>query len=155
MIRTLVAVTLAVAVQTGCASEQREPTRQLILLQHEIWSTGNLELVSNVYTTGFVGHFPGREVQGYSGIGDTIQRHRTAFPDWKETMIDFVFEEDRAVSHFRSQGTNNGSFLGNPATGNAVEISELAIYRIENGLIAEQWVFPDIVSMQQQLAVAN
>ena len=42
--------------------------------------------------------------------------------------------------------------MGNPPTGNRVEISEVVILRMSNGQIAEQWVYPDILSMQQQLA---
>lgn len=151
MNRTLATIALAIFVQTGCVGEQQEPTRQLILLQHQVWSTGDVELIANVYAPGFVGHFPGQRVEGHDGIRESIRKHRTAFPDWKETMVDFVFERNKAVSRFRSQGTNFGPFSGNPATGNAIDINELAIYRIENGRIAEQWVFPDIVSMQQQL----
>ena len=45
--------------------------------------------------------------------------------------------------------------MGNPPTGNRVEISEVAIFRLRDGRIAEQWVYPDMLSMQQQLDVKD
>ena len=56
------------------------------------------------------------------------------------------------VIHFVSTGTNLGSWLGNLPTGRKIMINEMSILRIENGKVAEQWLLPDIFSMQQQLA---
>jgi len=52
---------------------------------------------------------------------------------------------------FRSRGTNLGEFLDSPPTGNHVQISEAAIFKLEDGKIVEQWVYPDILSLQAQL----
>lgn len=56
------------------------------------------------------------------------------------------------VIHFVSTGTNEGSWLGNPPTGRRIQIHEMSILRIEDGKIAEQWLLPDMLSMQGQLA---
>jgi predicted ester cyclase len=37
-------------------------------------------------------------------------------------------------------GTNTGPLLGRPPTGEAVELSAIAIFRIDEGRIAERWV---------------
>jgi len=62
-----------------------------------------------------------------------------------------IADRDRVVVRFTSRGTNLGEFLGNPPTGNHVELSEVAIFRLSNGKIVEQWVYPDILSLQSQL----
>lgn len=46
------------------------------------------------------------------------------------------------VTRFRSHGTHKGGFQGLAPTGKRVEIAEVAIYRIENGKIGEQWGIP-------------
>ena len=55
------------------------------------------------------------------------------------------------VTRFRSHGTHKGEFQGLAPTGKRVEVAEVAIYRIENGKIVEQWGFPDILGLQRQL----
>jgi predicted ester cyclase len=46
---------------------------------------------------------------------------------------------DRIVSRWITRGTNNGMF-GLPADGALVEFSGIAIWRVENGRLAECWV---------------
>ncbi len=64
-----------------------------------------------------------------------------------------VAEGDLVATHFTSTGTNAGSFLGNPPTGKQIRINEMSIYRIVDGKIAEQWLIPDLLSLNQQLGL--
>jgi len=118
----------------------------------EIWSTGNVELIHDLYADNFVGHFPAGTVHGREGVLDRVIAHRTAFPDWTEEVEDTIVDRDRVAVRFTSRGTNLGDFLGHPPTGNRVEISEVAIFKLSGGKIVEQWVYPDMLSMQRQLA---
>jgi steroid delta-isomerase-like uncharacterized protein len=117
----------------------------------EVWSKGNVDLVDDLYTADFVGHFPAGTFHGREGIRSRVIAHRTAFPDWTEQIEDTIAEQDRVVARFRSAGTNLGEFLGSPPTGNRIEISEVAIFKLKDGKIVEQWVYPDMLSMQRQL----
>jgi len=117
----------------------------------EIWSKGNVDLIGNAFAKDFVGHFPGDTVHGREGIRAAVIAHRTAFPDWTEEVEDTIADRDRVVVRFTSRGTNLGNFLGNPPTGNHVEISEVAIFKLSDGRIVEQWVYPDMLSLQRQL----
>jgi hypothetical protein len=65
---------------------------------------------------------------------------------------DVLADGDRMAVRFTSRGTNLGEFLGSPPTGNRVEISEVAIFRLSDGEIVEQWVYPDMRSLQRQLS---
>lgn len=134
------------------ADELRDSVVRVVELQHtEIWSKGNTELIPQIYAADFVGYFPGGTVRGHAGIRAQIEAHRQAFPDWNEEIEDVIYERDRVVTRFTSRGTNLGPFLGNAPTGRSITISEVSIYRIADGKIAEQWVYPDMRSMQQQL----
>jgi steroid delta-isomerase-like uncharacterized protein len=117
----------------------------------EIWSRGNVDLIDDLFAEDFVGHFPAGTVHGREGVLDRVTAHRTAFPDWTEEAEDTIADRDRVVVRFTSRGTNLGEFLGNPPTRNRVEISEVAIFRLRNGKIIEQWVYPDMLSLQRQL----
>lgn len=117
----------------------------------EIWNSGKVDLIPQIYNRDFVGHFPGGIIRGHQGIGDVVTNHRRAFPDWSEQIEDVVIEGDRVAVRFNSTGTNQGPNRGRPATNRSVQISEMAIYRIADGKIAEQWVIPDTHSLLQQL----
>ncbi len=117
----------------------------------EIWSKGNVDLIDDLFAEDFVGHFPGQTLYGRQALVNTVKAHRTSFPDWTEEIKDTIAERDRVVVRFRSRGTNLGEFIGNLATGNQVDISEVAIFRLSNGKIIEQWVYPDMLSLQRQL----
>ena len=122
----------------------------------EIWSKGDVEIIPDLFSETYVGHFPGDQtVHGREGLAAEVMAHRRAFPDWAEEVEDEIVDHDRIAARFTSRGTNTGNFLGKPATGAHVEISEVAIFRLEDGKIAEQWVYPDILSLQRQLRVRS
>lgn len=152
-----VAVLLLVTLITnGCAPrDDSVEARNAVLVRAvfaEIWSKGNVELIPNLFSENFVGHFPGGDtVHGREGLAAQVMAHRKAFPDWAEEVEDQIVDHNRVAVRFTSRGTNTGDFLGNPPTGNRVEISEVAIFRLENGKLAEQWVYPDMLSLQRQL----
>ena len=151
-IRTSTYLSIAFAAVISHAAEDRETAVRIIEIQHsQIWSNGRVELIPEIYTPDFVGHFPNGLARGHDGIRARVLAHRKAFPDWRETVVDIIVEGDKVATRFVSQGTNLGTFLGNPPTGNFVEISEAAIYRVADGRIAEQWVYPDMRAMQLQL----
>ena len=121
------------------------------VVHSEIWSEGRVELINDLFAGNFVGHFPAGTVHGREGVLAQVIAHRTAFPDWTEEVEDTIADRDRVVIRFTSRGTNLGDFLGNPPTRNRVEISEVAIFKLSDGKIVEQWVYPDMLSMQRQL----
>jgi len=146
---------ILLAILSGCAAPGDQTKREnieLIRKQHsDLWSQGDLSVIDTSYATDFVGHFPGQTVHGPSGIRSSVESHRRSFPDWTETVEDAIAEGDRVFTRFRSRGTNLGEFSGQPATGRHVEITEVCIFRIVDGKIVEQWVYPDLASLQHQL----
>jgi steroid delta-isomerase-like uncharacterized protein len=124
---------------------------------HELWSTGNLDLIDRVYAPDFVAHWPpsseAPERRGIEGIRFGVERIRTAFPDWHEHVLDIFGSGDRVTSRNVSTGTHRGEFWGLPATGRRVEIHEISIYRCADGRIVEQWCMFDELARLQQLKV--
>lgn len=151
-------ITLLIAIMMtplGCGSSgDHSKAKNIEVVQvvfSEVWSKGNVGLLDELFAADFVGHFPGETFHGRAEVRNHVIAHRTAFPDWTEEIEDTIAEKDRVVVRFRSRGTNLGEFLNNQPTGNRVEISEVAIFRFKDGRIVEQWVYPDMLSMQRQL----
>jgi len=145
----------AAVILIGCGpSDNSVKARNIKLIQmvfSEIWSKGNVDLIDDLFAEDFVGHFPSETLSGRRALVNQVNAHRSSFPDWTEEVEDTIADRDRVVVRFRSRGTNLGEFLGNPPTRNRVEISEVAIFRLSNGKISEQWVYPDMLSLQRQL----
>ena len=156
MIRfVLLGLTAAAISLVGCATSPAAlVARNLDVINivfSEVWSKGNVDLIGEVYSEDFVGHFPAGTFHGLEGLRSRVIAHRLAFPDWTEEIEDTITEGDQVVARFTSRGTNLGKFLDSPPTGNRVEISEVAIFKLKDGKIIEQWVYPDMLSMQRQL----
>lgn len=157
MTRNIVLIVIAfLATLSACSdSSNSEKVRNAdaVSLQHtEIWSKGNTELISAVYAEDYVGHFPGgTSVTGRDGIRAAVMDHRAAFPDWIEEIQEIIVEENFVATRFRSTGTHSGPFQGIAPSGNRVEITEASIYRMANGQITEQWAYPDVMHLMQQI----
>ena len=62
-----------------------------------------------------------------------------ALPDLSATMEDLVISGDRVVGRFVYRGTHTGELMGIPASGNAVEMRSIDIWRAQDGMFVEHW----------------
>jgi len=150
----LLAVTLLVA---GCRSEtpnhDLDANRDVVRTYHQVWSNGQVAVLDTLVVPDFVYHFlNGVEYKGIADAKQFITGHRQSFPDWQEEIVDMVSEGDRVVTRYKSTGTQRGEFNGLAPTGRKATIYETSISRIANGKIAEQWGFPDALSLNAQFA---
>ena len=100
----------------------------------------NVNGVDHLFAKNFIHHFrmplpPG--LDGFKGIGTVMN---TAFPDVIVTEEDLIAAGDRVVERSSVIGTHKSEFMGIPATNRKISWSEIHIYRLENGKIAEHWV---------------
>ena len=140
----------------SCTSNKQEinldTNRDVVKKYHEVWSNGQVTELDKVLTSNFVCHFiNGIDWKGIDGANNSITSHRKSFPDWKEEIVDMISEGDKVVTRYKSTGTQQGTFNGLDSSGKKVTIYETSIYRIANGKIAEQWGFPDVLSLNNQL----
>lgn len=77
--------------------------------------------------------------------------HR-AFPDLTAHIDDIVAAEDRVALRLTFTGTHTGEFLGHAPTGRPIRYVSHEFYRIEDGLIAEEWICSDMTTLFQQIS---
>ena len=131
-----------------------QDSKQLIMALHEIWNSGNVGNIPNVYAVDCIVHWAkgwGPESRGHSQIKDAILHTRSTFPDWHEEVLDMIVTPDKVVTRYHSTGTQHGEYLGNAPTGRKVAFEEISIYRIENDRVAEQWCLGDDLHCMAQL----
>lgn len=71
--------------------------------------------------------------------GQRASRLRVAFPDAEATLEDIFAEGDRVAYRLTIRGTHTGEFLGVAASGRSVAVSFIAIVRIADGKLVEEW----------------
>jgi len=125
----------------------REEMKKLVERLHDLWNTGQLAAIPDIYAPDFIGHFPKAsgvgDLRGHSAVRDAIERVRRAFPDWTETVEDIIVDGDKAVSRYISTGLHLGPYFDLVPTGKRVRVNEISIFRVHDGRVAEQWCVTD------------
>ena len=107
-------------------------------------------------TSRFVLHFPNMPpVDGIEAFEEIPTTILSAFPDLVETIDDLLAEGDRVVERMTLRGTHLGGFMGCAPTGKPVSWTAIAIYRLEEGRIAECWVEPNLLGLALQTGVVS
>jgi steroid delta-isomerase-like uncharacterized protein len=78
---------------------------------------------------------------------------KAAFNDLRRTVEDLIAEGDQVVLRITARGTHTGPFQGFEPTGKLTKISGIAIRRIKDEKIVEEWVVNDQLGLLQQLGI--
>jgi len=134
--------------------ELLEANRALVLRAHEeVWNNGNLVVVDELYSAEYVAHWAYGEDSNREGLKAMVAEARAAFPDMREDIVHVVAEGDLVVSHFVSSGTFTGEMNGLQPSGKRISRPEIAVHRIADGKIVEQWTVSDQLSLMKQLGL--
>jgi steroid delta-isomerase-like uncharacterized protein len=88
------------------------------------------------------------------GVLQFFRMYRAAFPDLHFHAEDVLPSGDKVVVRARATGTNEGDFMGMPATGKTVDVNLIDILGFaDDGLVHEHWGVVDVMAMMQQLGV--
>jgi steroid delta-isomerase-like uncharacterized protein len=127
---------------TPCASDT--PEANLAIAERwetEVWSgQKNLDALDEIADANIVHHgasFP--DVHGVAALKQAVNAQFAAFPDIQIHVDDAFADGDLVVTRWSGTGTNQGEFLGLPASGKPVEFKGINVFRIECGKIVESW----------------
>ena len=118
----------------------------------EVMNEGKLEVIDEICSQNFVDHdpLPGTSPD-FAGLKDFVTQVRSAFPDIETTAEDILVEGDRLAVRSTIRGTHKGDFMGIPASGKKVEVSNYDFVRFENDQAAEQWGSIDSAALMEQI----
>ena len=120
---------------------------------YDLLSTGDIDGFGDLIADDFVEHeeTPGLEPTK-EGVKQFFHMYRAAFPDLRMEPQDVLASGDKVVARARATGTNQGEFMGMPATGKTVDVQLIDIIRFgDDGLAREHWGVFDALGMMQQL----
>jgi predicted ester cyclase len=91
------------------------------------------------------------------GLAEEMKRmiasFRSAFPDWREEIVELVAEGDTVAGRFKCSGTHQGEFQGEPPTGKRMEVDEVYFLRVEDGKFVDLWGLEDDLNRMRQLGL--
>ncbi len=143
----LVLFCLAISCQQERANAQDDRASKIMA----IWNQGNLEVIDELYAANYVRHQnDGTEVAGLDSFKQAVTRFRATFPDLKLTFGERIVQGDMACRIWTATGTNTGP--GDfPPTGKAVSVNGVAVSKIIDGMVVEDWLYFNEATMLRQL----
>ncbi|MFN0173864.1 MAG: ester cyclase [Saprospiraceae bacterium] len=110
-------------------------------------------------TEKLVSYFAADGVHYFSGVANTNEEMKkrvaglkAGFPDVKRNLRVVSNNNGTIAVQGWLEGTNTGSFMGQPATGKKIKISALGVYKLNaQGKVTEAWVELDTATMMNQL----
>ncbi|WEL24872.1 ester cyclase [Haloferax volcanii] len=121
----------------------------------EVASEGSVGLIDEICAEDVLDHSPLGEVRGRDELKAQISGLKESFSDFSATVEDAVTEGDTVAMRVTLRGTHDGAFMGIEPTGKPIEVGNMVFTRIEDGVIAERWVQPDMLGMLTQLGAVE
>lgn len=117
---------------------------ELIARLVDCWNTGELGAIDEVLAPNFVRHEPDLETRntGREDYKRTITNLRSQLPNFHTESVDTIEQGDKVVFRFKTTGRHGND---------AVTFEGVNFLRIENGKIAEDWVYYDAAGVKQRL----
>lgn len=75
-------------------------------------------------------------------------------PDRQDEIVAMIAKDDVVWAVWRVLGTHRGELFGVAATGRPIDVFEVGIWRIQDGLVAEAWFLADELAWAQQMGLA-
>lgn len=117
----------------------------------ELMNKKNQALIDEFYANDYRAETPDGCFQGRDGLRELYGRYVTAFPNFHFTIEDMISEDDKVLTYYTFTGTNNGTILGKPPTGNQVRVKAAMITRLMHGKIMDDRFVWDTLALVAQL----
>ena len=113
------------------------------------------DTIRDVLADDVVEHGVHETLRGPEAIVEYLDVHFETFLDYSGEAGHVVAEDDVVAVQYTVEGTHTGEYRDLDPTGHTVEWSGIAMYRIEDGEIAEIWIEEDRLGIYEQLEVVD
>ena len=134
------------------AHHAEQVARRLI---EEGFGEGRLEVADELIAADMIEHqdFGPGHATGAEGVRAVIVSLRRAFPDFTLTIEDLVVDGDLVWTRNVGAGTNDGPYMGYPATHRPIRVDVFDVLRIVDGKVVEHWGVPDRLGALRQMGL--
>ena len=115
----------------------------------------NVEGITHLFAPDFQHHFKSPVRPGLEGFKDIGRMMNTAFPDVVVTEEDLIAGDDKVVERSSAVATHRAPLMGEQPTHREIRWTEIHIYRIRDGKIAEHWVEMSMLELLKQIGAVK
>lgn len=134
-------------------TERKDTVRDLY---RTLYEEKSFDAVSEFYASNAVRHggLQG-SLEGRSALQSYLQASLGGLSDIEVTELHCLVEDDLVAYDFEMAATHSGEVLGVPATGNRFEITNAALFRIEDGQVVDEWPRTDMLGLLEAIDVVE
>lgn len=132
-----------------------EENKQLVREYLNAFNDRDRETVTELLADDAVEHGIHEELHGPDEIFDFLDAHFRAFPDYSGSADAVVAEDDVVAVRYTVSGTHTGEYQDVEPTGHKTEWTGMAMYRVEDGEVAEVWIEEDRLGLLEQLEMVD
>jgi predicted ester cyclase len=114
----------------------------------------NVDGINHLFAADFQHHFKQPLPPGLAGFKDVGRVMNRVFPDVVVTEEDLIAGEDKVVERSSALATHRASMMNETPSNKQVRWTEIHIYRIRDGKIAEHWVEMSMLELLKQIGAA-
>lgn len=151
--RALILATLIATASTTAYAADAESNKQLYRDYLEtVVNKRQPDAAGRFFAEGVIEHNPNLP-QGLAGRLKFLGNVMAGFSDYHGEIQNILAEGDRLAVRVLWTGTQDGPFLGQPATRRKLRFTTADFFRIENGKIAEHWDVVDSLAYNVALGL--
>jgi predicted ester cyclase len=114
-------------------------------IYQEGYDRGDAEVFETLYAPGFTHHskVTTESHEGGPGEAQSMARFRAAIPDVRFRILSQLAEDDWVATRLRITGHPVSGYGPVNGTEDVFDAHSLVLFRLENGRVAEEWLFVD------------
>ena len=153
--RALILATLIAAASTTATAADLESNEKIYRDYLEtVVNHRQPDAAGRFFAEGVIEHNPNL-AQGLAARQKFLANVVAGFSDYHGEIQEILAQGDRVVVRVLWTGTQDGPFLGRPASGRKLRFTTADFFRIENGKIAEHWDVVDSLAYATALGLVS
>jgi len=139
-------------------AESKGDAESLVKQSIMVWNTGNTVIADQIYSPDLIVHLVDQDnseypsmLNGTTALMDHLSYLRTAYPDMKLEPDHMSIDGNTVTTRITFKGTNTGPRGDLLPTNKKVKVSTVLISQIDEGKIAEEWLYVNMASVYKQL----
>lgn len=132
-------------------SQREDAYKRTVKRYPKAVSAGEFDVIEDICTESVVNHTPLADVEGHAALKEYEARIHEAFPGFDVSFDDLLVEGDRVAMRLTITGVHQGPMMHIEPTETEVTFGNTVFHRMEDELIAERWVQPDVFGILVQI----
>jgi steroid delta-isomerase-like uncharacterized protein len=147
---------LFIAAIAPAAAADPEANKQLVRDYIEnVVNKRQPEAAARYFAVDYIEHNPRLPHDGLAGREQFVAGVLQGFSDYHGEVQEILAAGDKVVTRTHWTGTQDGPFLGRPASGKKLDFTTSDFFRFENGKVAEHWDVVDTMAYATSLGLIS